>query len=167
MRHVDQGFDHATAGQAFAGPGMDTRQWVSYGQVDQDTQDSRCVVFDPDLGPLVNVTLQPSGIPVVCRVLAPFAGQGESEYFPFISGDEVVVAITQGDERGRASSSAGAAEAKGVVGRRGGAGQPPERLRVRSALPSSSRRRAPGWSGALNAASSSAWCGRQHHHRQA
>jgi hypothetical protein len=98
-------FDAATMGEAFARPGMDTRQWVSYGTVDERTTDQTTgettepVEFDPDYGPLISVTLQPSGIPCRCRVAAQIAGNGEGSYHPFIPGDEVIVAIPQGDER--------------------------------------------------------------------
>ncbi len=78
---------------------MDTRQWSSFGLVDPETPSSRSVTFDPSIGPLVNVTLQPSNIPVVCRVAASVAGQEEGEWFPFLPGDEVQVLVNQGDER--------------------------------------------------------------------
>ncbi len=92
-------FDGASMGRAFAAPGMDPRQWISYGTVDEDTDDAPSVNFDEELGPMINVTLQPSGAPVVCRVAASIAGDGEAEYYPFIAGDEVVVAIPAGDEK--------------------------------------------------------------------
>lgn len=85
---------------------MDTRQWVSMGTVDRervvDGEKVDPVIFDEDLGPLVNVTLQPSGLPVRCRVAASAAGacgNGEGEYSPFVAADEVVVLIPEGDER--------------------------------------------------------------------
>lgn len=98
-------FDAATMGQALARPGMDPRQWVSYGIVDADAPGHRCVIFkdengDPlKSGPLVRVTLQPSGISVVCRVAGLVAGDGEAEWFPFVAGDEVVVVLPEGSER--------------------------------------------------------------------
>lgn len=98
-------FDQATMGQALARPGMDPRQWVSYGVVDADAPGHRCVIFkdengDPlKSGPLVRVTLQPSGISVVCRVAGLAAGDGEAEWFPFVAGDEVVVVLPEGSER--------------------------------------------------------------------
>jgi hypothetical protein len=98
-------FDHTTYGQAFAGPGMDTRQWVSYGFVAEDTPDARSVHFkdaDGNLipeGPLVSVVLQPSGVTVVCRVAAGVAGVGEGEWFPILQRDEVIVLIPEGDEK--------------------------------------------------------------------
>jgi hypothetical protein len=101
VRQAQRGFEHATMGQAFAAPGMDTRQWVSNGLVDAGTPDngSPPVAFDDELGPLVNVTLQPSGIPVTCRVAGPLGGNGEASFRPFVEGDEVLVLLPQGDER--------------------------------------------------------------------
>lgn len=92
-------------GVAFARPGMDPRQWLSYGVVDQETETARSTLFDDaegnpiTYGPIVNVTLQPSNIPVACRVLGHVAGQEEGEWFPFLPGDEVLVAIPEGNER--------------------------------------------------------------------
>jgi hypothetical protein len=92
------GFDASTGGQAWSAPGMDTRQWVSYGTVDRETPDRPSVRFTDEYGPLVSVTLHPSATPVVCRVSHEVAGNGESEWFPFVEGDEVIVAIPEGDE---------------------------------------------------------------------
>lgn len=98
-------FDHATMGQAFAAPGMDPRQWVSMASVDPDSENARSVSFtDADgnpspYGPLVSVTLQPSGISIRCRVAGAVAGNGEAEWYPFVAGDEVCVVIAEGDER--------------------------------------------------------------------
>lgn len=93
-------FDAATLRQAFAGPGMDTRQWISMGVVDADEGSQRAVRYDkPDYGTLVHVTLQPSGIQVVARVGQTSAGSGEGDFEPFSAGDEVVVAIPEGMER--------------------------------------------------------------------
>lgn len=105
MRRTRGDFDASTLAEAMRGPGMDPRQWISYGVVDASATEGGetfdPVEFDPDYGPLVNVTLQPSNIPVRCRVAIPSTGacgNGESEYSPFISGDEVLVAIPEGDE---------------------------------------------------------------------
>lgn len=96
------GFDHTLFAEAFRGPGNDTRQWISYGTVDDKTEDEEGsedpVTFDEDYGPLVNVTLQPSNVQVRCRVSSFVAGNGEGEYHPFIPGDEVLVAIPEGSE---------------------------------------------------------------------
>lgn len=80
------------------GPGIDPRQWCSYGTVDDETADTKSVEFT-SLGPIVRVTLQPSGSQVRCRVAGWCAGVGEAEYFPFVGGDEVLVAVPEGDER--------------------------------------------------------------------
>lgn len=99
---MGRAFDHASFGRAFNGP---DKQWVSYGTVDKDTKESPAVRFkDADgktlpYGPMVNVTLQPSGISVACRISGLVAGNQEAEYFPFIAGDEVLVALPEGDER--------------------------------------------------------------------
>ena len=90
--------DWANIRNAFVGPGMDTRQWVSYGTVVPDTPDGRSVSFDAELGPLVRVKLEPEGTEVICRVAMGVAGDLEGEYFPFVAGDEVVVVIPEGAE---------------------------------------------------------------------
>lgn len=91
-------FDGPTSAALNSGPGTDTRQWCSFGTVDQETADARSVTFTDAYGPLVNVTLHPSGIPVVCRVAHEVAGNGEGEWFPFVSGDEVEVLVNEGSE---------------------------------------------------------------------
>lgn len=91
--------------QALAFPGSDTRQWVSYGWVAPDGPDARSVRFKDETGaiipegPLITVILQPSNIPVTCRVASGVSGENESEWHPFLERDEVIVAITSGDER--------------------------------------------------------------------
>ncbi len=95
-------FDGPTANDLFDHPGSDTRQWVSYGVVDATSSDDETaqdvVEFTDDYGPLVSVMLQPSGIPVRCRVAQQAAGDGEGEWHPIIAGDEVLVVIPDGDE---------------------------------------------------------------------
>lgn len=99
------GFDHTTAAGAFERPGIDPRQWVSYGTIDEDTPEARSVRFnDSDgnplpTGPMVTVTLQPSGITVVCRVASFIAGIGEGTWCPFSAKDEVLVVLPGGSER--------------------------------------------------------------------
>jgi len=78
-----------------AGPGRDTRQWLSIGLVTNEPVD-----FDPDHGPLVPVNLVPSEVEVQCRVAMQVSGNGEGEYYPFVEGDEVVVVVPGGNERG-------------------------------------------------------------------
>lgn len=77
-------------------PGIDPRVWGSYGTVDAEDP----VVFDEQYGPLVNVTLQPSKVPVRCRVGGHVAGNGEGEFYPFVAGDEVYVLLPEGSPRG-------------------------------------------------------------------
>lgn len=80
------------------GEGLDTREWVSYGIVstqDQSPED-RPIEFDPDYGPLVNVTLQPAGKDVRARVSGFIAGNGEGTWYPYLPGDEVVVICPNG-----------------------------------------------------------------------
>ena len=86
--------DQRTVGEGLGFPGIDPRQWISYGVVDEEA-----VTFDDDLGPLVSTTLQPSGYQVTCRLGYGTAGNGEGEYHPFVPGDEVLVAIPEGNER--------------------------------------------------------------------
>lgn len=90
--------DIPTHAHAWSFPGIDPRQWFSFGTVDQETPDQKSVIFTKQYGPLVRCTLHPSGIPVVCRVSHEVAGNGEGEWFPFVAGDEVMVAIPEGDE---------------------------------------------------------------------
>lgn len=92
-------FDAALSAEAFARPGGDTRQWFSFATVDRETPNQPSVRFTKEYGPLVSVTLQPSGVPVVARVAGSVAGNGEAEWFPFLEGDEVLVALGDGDER--------------------------------------------------------------------
>ena len=85
----------AALAEAMVRPGNDPRQWVSFGLVDEVPVD-----FDPDHGPLVSVILKPSEIEVQCRVSMAVGGNGEGEYYPFVEGDEVLVAVPGGNERG-------------------------------------------------------------------
>lgn len=87
--------DARAIGEAISYPGIDPRQWVSYGVVDAGEP----VAFDPDYGPLVAVTLKPSEVEVTARVAMTIAGNGEGEFFPFVEGDEVLVALPGGSER--------------------------------------------------------------------
>jgi len=80
-------------------PGGDTRQWISYGIVDASAEGDHPVTFDPDLGPLVDVKLQPSGAHARCRVASWCAGNGEGAWFPIVEHDEVAVSIPEGDEK--------------------------------------------------------------------
>jgi hypothetical protein len=96
------GFDRTQFAKAFSTPGQ---TWVSYGVVDADTKDSPAVIFKDEndkplpYGPMVSVTLQPTGVSVTCRVAMQVAGVGEGEWYPFVGGDEVLVVIPEGNER--------------------------------------------------------------------
>lgn len=87
--------DLTALAESMAGPGRDTRQWVSFGLVTEEPVD-----FDPDHGPLVPVNLVPSEVEVLCRVAMQVGGNGEGEYYPFVEGDEVLVLVPGGNERG-------------------------------------------------------------------
>lgn len=101
-RRMNRGLDARTMGETFGFPGIDPRQWFSYGVVDDMTDDDPepSVTFDDEYGPLVKVTLHPSMAPVHCRVAGSVAGNGEGEYHPYVAGDEVLVLIPEGNERG-------------------------------------------------------------------
>jgi len=70
----------------------DTIGPLSFGTV----EDEEPVEFDPERGPLINVALQPSRVPVRCRVVMRVGGAGEAEYHPFVAGEEVLVALPNG-----------------------------------------------------------------------
>jgi hypothetical protein len=78
------------------------RQWISNGIVNADQTTAPSVSFASKIGPLVNVRLHPSDIDVQCRVGSMIAGAGEAEWHPFSGGDEVLVAMPGGHERGGA-----------------------------------------------------------------
>lgn len=96
--------DLASMADGMTRPGIDPRQWISLGTVDQDSPDAHSVRFVDDegnpltTGPLVTVTLQPSGITCVCRVASFIAGVGEGTWSPIQEKDEVLVALPQGEE---------------------------------------------------------------------
>lgn len=96
-------FDHATYAEAFSRPGIDPRTWVSFAVVDvpgADEGDAQTVEFDADDGQLyVNVTLKPTDVPCRARLGMMTAGAGEAVYFPFVGGEEVLVAVPDGDLR--------------------------------------------------------------------
>lgn len=87
--------DVAALAEAMRAPGNDPRQWVSFGLVSDEPVD-----FDPDHGPLVPCILKPSEAEVQCRVSMQVGGNGEGEYYPFVEGDEVLVVVPGGNERG-------------------------------------------------------------------
>lgn len=92
--------DARTLAEGLRAPGMDTRQWCSYGLVTAGGADQNIVEFDETEGvPFVHVLLEPSKVPVRCRVGSACAGNGEGEWNPFVEGDEVMVLIPEGNER--------------------------------------------------------------------
>lgn len=99
-RRAARPIDQATAAQTVRSPGIDPRQWISVGLVTAGNENDEIVIFDESEGqPLVRVLLEPSKIPVVARVGGQVAGNGEGDWHPFVEGDEVLVAIPEGNER--------------------------------------------------------------------
>jgi len=97
-RRVPVGFDQATVAEALRVPGIDPRQWISNGLV-VGGEDDEPVLFDEEDGQVyVQVQLEPSKLPVLCRLGSSIAGDGEGEYSPFMVGDEVLVACPLGRE---------------------------------------------------------------------
>lgn len=94
--------DMGKIGRAFAGPGMDTRHWVSYGTVASvhgedgtaDYDDPNAILVTP-AGVDVDVILEPSGAPVPCRYGIQ-AGVVQI-LTPIRAGDQVMVLIPDGD----------------------------------------------------------------------
>jgi hypothetical protein len=81
-------------------PGIDPREWASYGVVQGDPNDpSTCVSFDEMGQPLVSVMLHPSLREVRARVSMKMAGNGEAEWHPFLPGDEVITISPNGNPR--------------------------------------------------------------------
>lgn len=96
-RRAARPIDQATLSQAVKTP---REQWISVGLVTAGDENDDIVVFDEEEGqPLVRVLLEPSKTPVFARVGAQVAGRGEGEWHPFVEGDEVLVAIPEGNER--------------------------------------------------------------------
>jgi hypothetical protein len=102
VHNLFAGFDWQTFARLMSHAGIDPRHWVSIGIVDVDTPQNRSVRFSDQDGPLpqplVNVTLQPSGLPVSARVLQGVSGAGVGEWHPFVGGDEVLLLVPGGDE---------------------------------------------------------------------
>lgn len=92
---VNRAVDMRSFAEGFSFPGIDPRQWISYGVVEQPI-----VEFDDDFGPMITVRLLPSDTQTVCRIGCQIAGNKEGEYYPFVENDEVLVAIPDGNERG-------------------------------------------------------------------
>lgn len=68
--------------------------------VAEKSGDESSVITYEDAGPQVTVELQPSRTRASARVLMQVAGEGEGEWYPYVEGDEVLVAIPGGDPRG-------------------------------------------------------------------
>ncbi len=102
---MSRSFDHASLRQAFAPP---PQQWVSYATVDADTKEAPSCIFEDEdgnplpYGPMVRVTLQPSGVAMAVRVGMGVAGEGEGDWYPYAGGDEVLVVLPEGNQRGGA-----------------------------------------------------------------
>lgn len=94
-------FDAAAFSKLAQRPGVDPRYWISYARVDNITPETGDVVVpDEEDGQVyVDVTLKPSDFPARARVGMIAAGSGEAVYFPLVGGDEVLVAIPEGDVR--------------------------------------------------------------------
>jgi len=98
MRLAPQ-MDQRTMAEAFSYPGIDPRSWVSMAIVETvQAEDENPVEFDDDDGQVyVNCVLKPSNIPCRARLGGAFAGPGEGFYSPFVGGEEVLLAIPEGD----------------------------------------------------------------------
>jgi hypothetical protein len=95
-------FDNRTLAEAFSFPGIDPRVWCSYAIVDNftDGSEEQAVEFDQDDGqPYINIVLKPHDIPARARIGMLNSGPGEGTWFPFVGGEEVLVAVPQGDPR--------------------------------------------------------------------
>lgn len=91
--------DQSSFAQATRGPGQDTRTWCSYGIVKASGEES-VVDFDKEAGEVyIRVQLEPSKTVVRARIGSMCAGNGEGEWNPFVGGEEVLVALPQGNER--------------------------------------------------------------------
>jgi hypothetical protein len=85
--------------EAVSGPGIDQRDWVCIGRVDDD---SNAVVWDDKLGWLCDVTSISSHnagerLPLPCRVSSLFQGSGIGEHRPQRPNGIVVVVFPTGD----------------------------------------------------------------------
>lgn len=91
--------DQRTMAEAFSYPGIDPRSWVSMAIVETvQAENENPVEFDGDDGQVyVNCILKPSNIPCRARLGGAFAGPGEGFYSPFVGGEEVLLAIPEGD----------------------------------------------------------------------
>ena len=90
-------------GKAIAAPGVDTRFWMASGTVGvQDDQgefrtDDPEAVYVDDKGAIVSVRLEPNGEIINCRYNGIACGRYGFMLIPILPGDEVTVAIPDGD----------------------------------------------------------------------
>jgi len=93
--------DQRTLAEAFSYPGIDPRAWVSYAIVETvQAETENPVEFDADDGQIyVNCVLKPSNQPCRARLGGAFSGPGEGFYSPFVGGEEVLLAIPEGDTK--------------------------------------------------------------------
>lgn len=84
------GTDTRRAGAALAGPGLDTRTWVSLAVITK-------IVVDPERGPLADIVLMPSGLEETARIGAVYAGDGFGAWFPPEVEDTVLVEAPSGN----------------------------------------------------------------------
>lgn len=103
---MSRSFDGKEFAKAVSRPGIDPRQWISYGTIEPEEGGTAPDLTTTDdngnpsaVGPLLTVKLHPSGMIVSCRVGSALAGNGEGEWHPFVQQDEVLVAIPEGNER--------------------------------------------------------------------
>lgn len=93
-RHIDMG----RLREALRGPGVDTRVWVVTARIDDDPD---AIWWDSEFGWLVDVTVYGGGLdqegPITCRVASSFAGNAYTRVDPFARGEDVLVAVPDGD----------------------------------------------------------------------
>lgn len=87
---VSSAIDTGRLAEALSRPGIDPRMWASVGVVTD-------VFVDPEHGPMVDVTLLPSGQDVTARQGAAYAGVGFGFYTPIAIEDEVLVVLSNGE----------------------------------------------------------------------
>lgn len=92
---IPRPLDLRSLGEAVSFPGIDPRVWVSLAIVDSLDE----IEWDPDHGPLVPITLQPSGVQTFAVCGQSVSGNQEGEGCPFVENDMVLVVNPQGLER--------------------------------------------------------------------
>lgn len=102
------------------GPGMDTRVWLTFAQVDRVE-----VVTGKNAGIYVDITCMPHGEEYTAWVASPYAGNSAGLYYPLKAQDTVLVAIPYGD------SAAGIA----IIGRFNAGDAPPPADFIKNGAP--------------------------------